>query len=207
MRQITLFFYALVAILFISPLPAQIDTLGAPFSPKFLSTRADTCRAPRLSANVTINNEGYSKAYLEFDVVETGRKFTYQLMDGTSKGRLYSRGESLLIEDLLPGKLYEVLTQDNCGNEAIVAVISTFEQNTSVTGIYVSDRMYQALTTFQKQKVEIGLPEYLDELDGVSPYEKIAFIQQHYYNGNKLLTDEGVNLPAIPDLAEKLMLL
>ena len=174
------------------------DSLGVELSPEFLAVMADTCRPPRLEAKSVINYETYSRAYLEFEGTVEGQPFGYRLLDATEGGQIASTNGEILIEGLAPDNLYEVTVIDNCGDEVVVAVLSTFADNPSIRGIEVSDRMYDVIVAFQSQEGAVPLEEYIEEAEGVSPYEKVSFIQQFFYTGQKFQFDGGPVPPPPP---------
>lgn len=195
MKKAIIFFLAAVF------LPMAIrgqDSLGVELSPEFLAVMADTCRPPRLVAKSVINYEAYSRAYLEFEGTAEGQSFGYRLLVGTEGGQVSSINGEILIEGLLPDNLYEVTVVDNCGDEVVVAILSTFADNPSIRGIEVSDRMYKTIVAFQQQEGTVPLSQYLDEAEGVSPYEKVSFVQQYFFKGQKFETDAGPIPPPPP---------
>ena len=192
-----------VIILFLAAvfLPMAIrgqDSLGVELSPEFLAVMADTCRPPRLVAKSVINYEAYSRAYLKFEGTVEGQPFGYRLLDATEGGQVSSTNGEILVEGLLPDNLYEVTVVDNCGDEVVVTILSTFADNPSIRGIEVSARMYNTIVAFQGQDGAIPLYQYIEEAEGVSPYEKVSFMQQYFYKGQKFQTDAGPTLPPPP---------
>lgn len=195
MKKAIIFFLAAVF------LPMAIrgqDSLGVELSPEYLALMADTCRPPRLVAKSVINYETFSRAYLEFEGTVEGQPFGYRLLDATEGGQIASANGEILVEGLLPDNLYEVTVTDNCGDEVVVAVLSTFAENPSVRGIEVSDRMYRTIVAFQQQEGVVPLSQYLEESEGVSPYEKVSFFQQYFFKGQKFQFDAGPTPPPPP---------
>lgn len=189
--------YFLAAVILPLALRGQ-DSLGVALSPEYLAVMADTCRPPSLVAKAVINYEAYSRAYLEFEGAGEGQAFGYRLLDATEGGQAVSTNSEILLEGLLPDEIYEVTAIDNCGKEIVVAVLSTFADNPSIRGIEVSDRMYKAIVAFQQQEGTVTLSQYLSQAEGVSPYEKLSFLQQYYHKGQKLQFDLGPTPPPPP---------
>ncbi|MAT54555.1 MAG: hypothetical protein CMN32_08730 [Saprospirales bacterium] len=197
MKKLIIF---LCAVISFSDLLRGQDSLGVELSQEFLEVMADTCRPPKLIAKAVINYENYSRAYLEFEGTSEGQIFGYQKLDGVeSDGQVSSINGEILIEGLDPDELFEVTTLDNCGNEVAVAVISTYADNPSIRGIEVSEKMYQTIVEFQQQDGSVPLPQFLEEAEGVSQYEKLSFFQQYYFLGQKFQTDDGLMLPPPPN--------
>ncbi len=166
-----------------------------PLHPKFSEVY---CTASQLVAKAVIHYEGYSKAFLEFDAVETVAGLTIRSLDEGYVEQFTLSGNGILVSNLPPEKLYEVEMTDDCGEPVVVGTFSTGAGDANTYGIEVSDRMFQAITDFQSLVPEMPLSQFLGELETVSPYEKIAFIQQYFYGGQKFQTDGGPVLPPPP---------
>ncbi len=166
-----------------------------PLHPKFSEVY---CSPPQLIAKAVIQYEGYSKVYLEFDNAIASEGLTIRSLDESHLQQSTLSGNGILIPNLPPEKLYEIEMNDDCGEPTIVGTFSTGAGDASTYGIEVSDRMFRAITDFQSLDPEVPLSQFLEELETVSPYEKIAFIQQYFYGGQRFQTDGGPVLPPPP---------
>lgn len=166
-----------------------------PLHPKFSEIY---CTPPQLVAKAVIHYEGYSKAYLEFDTIMDAGGLTIRSLDEVYSQQFTVPGNELLVTNLPTEKLFEVETADDCGNPAVVGMLSTMAGDAETFGIEVSDRMFRAIMDFQALEPEQPLGQFLNSLQEVSPYEKIAFIQQYFYGGQKFQTDGGTVLPPPP---------
>ena len=166
-----------------------------PLHPKFSEIY---CTPPQLVAKAVIHYEGYSKAYLEFDTIMDAGGLTIRSLDEAYTQAFTVFGNELLVTNLPAEKLFEVEMTDDCGEPAVVGMLSTMEGDVETFGIEVSNRMFRAIMDFQALEPEQPLSQFLNDLVTVSPYEKIAFIQQYFYGGQKFQTDGGTVLPPAP---------
>lgn len=175
---------------------SQTDTTFTPqpLDPRFLAALADTCYSPVLTVNVTVAYQGYAKAYLEIEGMKAGVAIT---LKNTAEGSLLSltsdNNGAVTISNLPLEKTYEVGVLNHCGKLVTIGYVDT--KTGKKDAIDVSTRLYEALTDFQHQQAEIPLTQYLAELQGVAFYEKVAFLQQYYYNGQPLSVDSDSELP------------
>ena len=182
---------------FVSALLFAQDAPWVDLSSEFLSIQADTCRPPRLVVKAVVNYEDHSNAWLRLEGASEKQFFGYRLLASAQSSELTYEGGEIFISGLLPDEFYEIVTIDNCGNEVVLGVISTFSANPFVTGIEVSGAMYDLIEAFQREEGggSVSLYDYIRDAEGVSIYEKISFIQQFFYGGRKFALDKGMEFP------------
>ncbi|MBI1226596.1 MAG: T9SS type A sorting domain-containing protein [Bacteroidetes bacterium] len=156
----------------------------------------ENCHPPSLVAKAVIHYQQYSKAYLEFDAVVANQKFTFQSLDSEFSDEVNTSSPTILLTGLPYDELFTVSTLDGCGDTVVVATVSTKEDEAEQQGIEVSDSMFKAIVDFQQLDNETSLTDYLEQLTSVSVYEKVAFMQQYLYDGEKFTTDEGSSFPS-----------
>lgn len=195
MKVIHLAFFGLL--LCSLPLMGQEDEYPgpAPLHPNF---EEPYCPVPKLVGKAVIHYQGYSRVFLEFDESVVGRNVAVQTIESSfAEGALMSSSD-LLLDAVPPDTELEITVTDDCGQLVTLGSISTNPTDAATYGIEVSDRMYQAIKDFQNMEASVPFSAYLEELPTVSPYEKIAFIQQYYYNGARFQQDMGTVIPVIP---------
>lgn len=167
---------------------------NAPLDPRF---EESYCLGPRVIAKAMIHYEEYSKAYFAFDS-ESGflpSKVTIRGIEGNHISTQNVEGTEILISGLPFGERFLATTWDACGNEIELQTLSSNPEDIHTSGIEVSPRMFETLVDWREVEEPIALIDYLQEVNDISPYEKIAFIQQHYLKGELISIDRG---PAFP---------
>lgn len=169
--------------------------VGQTTSPELLADK-QPCIAPSMVAQAVISYEAGAKVYLEFTHLKSGQNLTLRSTDGVFSKRIKSFNSEVIEAGLPYDKAFELKALNACGEEVVVGTFTTQKQDIETDGISVSGRMFAAIEEFQRIG-NMPLPEYLEGLMTVSPYEKIAFLQQFFFPNKKLATDEGTSLPKI----------
>ena len=155
------------------------------------------CPSAQVLVKSVIFYENYAKVYLAFEEVIVGQQVLITSLDKEYQQTFLLYSNELLVDNIPNGKLYEIEVKDACGDYVSIAFFTTRVEDIETHGIEVSNRMFKAITVFQKQKNNLPLTDFLRDLKTVSPYEKIAFIQQYFLDSRPFTKDEGTKLPEV----------
>lgn len=180
-----------------SEAPVNLDSLF-PIQIQYSELNANRCVTPEVKTLALVQYENYTKAYLELEGGPVNQSLSYRLA-GTSgfiADNQTTDGKALFT-NLLPNRIYEVKLTDNCGNSDHYLKIDT--KVTSGEMLTVSNNLYTGIVNYIAAPNGVQFPAYLENLQNVSPYEKLALMQQLFFRGQPFRFDSGTQIPTVPD--------
>ena len=144
------------------------------------------CSAPQVESKAVIWYNSYIMAHVTLSDVG-GRPITLNVQGLEGNTFAVAPVENqLFLNQLAPNVLYELKSVNSCGEPIVLATISTYPYNRG-SGIEVSDKLFRALTEYTKPEgQQTGLHVYLQNLNDVDLYERVAFAQRYLLGGTRL---------------------
>jgi len=144
------------------------------------------CDAPKVESKAVIWYNSYIMAHVTLREVG-GRPITLNVQGLEANTVAVTPVENqLFLNQLAPNALYELKSVNSCGEPIVLATISTYPYNRG-SGIEVSDKLFRALTEYTKPEgQQTGLHVYLQNLNDVDLYERVAFAQRYLLGGTRL---------------------
>jgi hypothetical protein len=168
-----------------SPLSAQ-RTIDYPAPPEedLLNALADTCLPPHIVSTSVAHYKTFSNAYLGLYAIAENPVIRFKRPEDALFREATATGGALLLTHLESNSIYELFSQDNCGNSAMIGLVDT--KTGRKEALDLSENLYNHIKKYLKEKDRGRIYETLDRLQDVSIYEKIAFVQQFYLDGELL---------------------
>ncbi len=175
-----------------------------PVPPGWFDTYGDTCFNPSMDNFAVIHYQNYSKAYMEIHSITGTPISTIGFKELGSANldfqpRTIQPDGGILLNNLLPGRLYAVQTYNTCGQPVVFA----FEVNRDDDDpemIEVPEVLFEAISEYTRMDVPQKFPDYLASRTDINPYVKTAFIQQYFFRGRPFDSDFGDLVPTVPPI-------
>lgn len=173
---------------------------AAPDNNISVTERLTHCEFPQLEFSSIIYYENYAKAYLKF--TDNNLKLILYKLHGSAdmyQEATVNSGEAVLF-NLQPDQLYEIKMQNDCGESDEAIEINTHNEQAEI--VEVSNRLYDHIAEYLRNNDRTPFPDFLNGLEDINPYEKVAFVQQFFFKGAVFTEDLAEVVPIPPDPVE-----
>ena len=151
----------------------------------------DCGSTPVVSVNAVVRYKDHAEVYIEFDEKSNMERIRLQLKgEGIGDIPLNTEGNVLFIKNLPLEQTYTLTAMNDCDEVIGIANIETTQNNQSFLKVS-SKKLFDFVTTWadQKEEEKIGLDQYVLSIRDVNRNEKLAFLQDFYFNDNPFLDD------------------
>ena len=136
--------------------------------------------------------------YLEFD-----NEFSFSDLSIVSANNEFSQqftadNGTVLIDNVPNDSILYIRALNTCNEQVIVDVINTKQTEIDVFGIKVSSKLFGLIGQYKEVESTQSLYDYIENLDEINYYEKLAFYQDFYNDGEALNIDDPIIITGPP---------